>query len=120
MCSLGVGAFWGLGFPVASIFCGVLTLANVAMHPIWKSRVIATTKRRRKPAGDRPYVSRAQRKRRKQAAVLAGKVRSGQIKITGDPRCGYRCRNSRVPKSMCRCSCGGRTHGELRRWVPGT
>jgi hypothetical protein len=121
--SLGTGAFWAMGSTVGAVFCALTTVANVALHPVWKKiskpRVVATTKKVRKPSEYR-YVSRRQRKRAKQAAVLKGKVRSGQIKITGDPRCGYRCRNSRVSKSLCRCSCGGRTHGELRRLVPGT
>lgn len=121
--SLGTGAFWAMGSTVGAVFCGLVTLANVGLHPVWKKiskpRVVATTKKVRKPREYR-YVSRAQRKRAKQAAVLAGKVRSGRIKITGDPRCGYRCRNSRAPVGLCRCYCGGRTHGELRRLVPGT
>lgn len=115
VCTGGMIVAWLLGFGWVALLFGVLGAFNISTAPRRPrpGRVEAATRKLRAPR-ERPYRTRAQRRRAKQAAILRGKVRSGRARISRDVRCSWRCRASRAPRRWCRCECGGRSHGELR------
>lgn len=119
VCTLGMGGFYLAGMGWASLACGVLGGFVLSTRPRRRrnkpaGRIVATTRRRVRKPVQRAYVSRAQRRKRKTAEVLRGKVKAGTVRVTRDVRCSFKCRASRAPRRWCRCECGGRSHGELR------